>query len=142
MAGVHLCIGSLLSDRAMIHLEYSQGQDRSGLIPLRSRNFVIFSEKPRRSGRVEGGWAAQMPSGGVRMPEGAAGSDPVSHELLDLLDVRKAAAFFPRPDHFIVNAHLEHPSRSIRGEHHGADLLGEGCQQFLGHPIGPQTPAA
>jgi hypothetical protein len=41
MAGVHLCIGSLLSDRAMIHLEYSQGQDRSGLIPVRAANSKV-----------------------------------------------------------------------------------------------------
>jgi hypothetical protein len=76
------------------------------------------------------------------MPEGAARSDPVSHQPFDLPDFGEAAAVFPRPDHFIADADLKHSPCSIRGENHGADLRRKRREKLLRHPAGTQTPAA
>src|SRR5262249_29835641 len=81
-------------------------------------------------------------SRGVRMPERATGGDAVADELFDLLDLRKAAALLARPDDLVIDAHLEDATGPIRGERHGAELLGERGQQLLRHPARPQAPAA
>src|SRR5260370_10584775 len=83
-----------------------------------------------------------MWSRGVRMPERATGGDAVADELFDLLDFRKAAPLLPRPDELVINAHLKDATGPIRGERHGAELLGKRGQQLLRHPAGPQAPAA
>src|SRR5580693_8255256 len=76
------------------------------------------------------------------MPERATGGDAVADELFDLLDFRKAAPLLPRPDELVINAHLKDATSPIRGECHGAELLGKRSQQLLRHPAGPQAPAA
>src|SRR5258708_30029862 len=83
-----------------------------------------------------------MWSRGVRMPERATGGDAVADELFDLLDFRKAVPLLPRPDDLVINAHLKDATGPIRGERHGAELLGKRGQQLLRHPAGPQAPAA
>src|SRR5262249_29595263 len=83
-----------------------------------------------------------MWSRGVRMPERGAGRDAVADELLELLDFRKAATLLARPDDLVINAHLKDATGPIRGQRHGAELLGKRGQQLLRHPARPQAPAA
>jgi hypothetical protein len=71
------------------------------------------------------------------MPERATGDNAVADELFDLLDFRKAASLLPRPDDLVINAHLKDATGPIRGERHGAELLGKRGQQLLRHPAGP-----
>jgi hypothetical protein len=49
----------------------------------------------------------------------------------------KAAPLLPRPDELVINAHLKDATAPIRGEGHGAELLGKRGQQLLRHPAGP-----
>src|SRR6202023_3156218 len=92
--------------------------------------------------RPQGRYFHVMWLGGVRMPERATGGDAVADELFDLLDFRKAAPLLPRPDDLVINAHLKDATGPIRGERHGAELLGKRGQELLRHPAGPQAPAA
>ena len=69
--------------------------------------------------------------GGVRMPERATGGDAVANALFDLLDFRKAAPLLPRPDDLVINAHLKDATGPIRGERHGAELVGKRGQELL-----------
>src|SRR3984893_11161853 len=92
--------------------------------------------------RPQGRYFHPMWLGGVRMPERATGRDAVADELFDLLDFRKAAPLLPRPDDLVINAHLKDTTGPIRGERHGAELLGKRGQQLLRHPARPQAPAA
>ena len=71
------------------------------------------------------------------MSERATGRDAVADELFDLLHFRKAAPLLPRPDDLVINAHLKDATGPIRGERHGAKLLGKRGQQLLRHPAGP-----
>src|SRR5262245_3900351 len=64
-------------------------------------------------------------SWGVRMPERATGGDAVADEFFDLFEFRKAALLLPRPDDLVINAHLKDATGPIRGERHGAKLLGK-----------------
>src|SRR5215813_611794 len=95
---------------------------------------------------VQGEWDARRDapygSRGVRMPERAIGGDAVADELFDLLHFRKAAALLARPDDLVIDAHLEDATGPIRGERHGAELIGKRGQQLLRHPARPQAPAA
>ena len=59
------------------------------------------------------------------MPERATGGDAVADALFDLFEFRKAALLLPRPDDLVINAHLEDATGPIRGERHGAKLLGK-----------------
>jgi hypothetical protein len=78
----------------------------------------------------------------VGMAERTARRDPVAHDLLQLLDLRKAALVLARPNNFLIDADLENAACRVRGEGHGANFLCKGCQQSLSHPAGAEAPAA
>src|SRR5262245_60959861 len=96
---------------------------------------------------VQGEWDAwrhvnPVGSRSVRIAERATGGDAVADELFYLLHFRKAAALLARPDDLVIDAHLKDATGPIRGERHGAELVGERGQQLLCHPARPQAPAA
>ena len=68
--------------------------------------------------------------------------DPVSHHLLQPLDLGKAPVLAARPQQLAVDPDLEHPARVVGNESHGPELLGEGREQLLTHPGRAQQPIA
>src|SRR6202040_3148181 len=122
--------------RPVISLAWMPVRLHLHLSMLRRQDFANGMVQPVRRD------ATSMWLGGVRMPERATGGDAVADELFDLLDFRKAAPLLPRPDDLVINAHLKDATGFIRGERHGAELLGKRGQQLLRHPAGPQAPAA
>src|SRR6516165_11834210 len=94
-----------------------------GLAPPCNRQRPFFVAMPRA--KCDSDDSRAMWSWGVRMPERATGGDAVADELFDLFEFRKAALLLPRPDDLVINAHLKDATGPIRGERHGAKLLGK-----------------
>src|SRR6202040_3232566 len=105
--------------RPVISLAWMPVRLHLHLSMLRRQDFANGMVQPVRRD------ATSMWLGGVRMPERATGGDAVADELFDLLDFRKAAPLLPRPDDLVINAHLKDATGFIRGERHGAELLGK-----------------
>ena len=76
------------------------------------------------------------------MPERTIRGDAIAHQPLQFLDLGDVARLLAREDECVIDAHLEHAAGGIGRQHDRAQLLGEGVHQLLGHPGGPQAPAA
>jgi hypothetical protein len=75
------------------------------------------------------------------MPQISSRSNPVAHELLELLDIRESTLILARPDDFVVNADLEDAS-GAGYKRNFADLILKCRQKFLCHPGSAQQPSA
>src|SRR5215467_504594 len=73
------------------------------------------------------------------MSEALAGRDDVTHELLELLDVRETASLVARPEPRSADADLEHAARS-RHQRDFTDIGLERREQLLRHPRRAQKP--
>jgi hypothetical protein len=75
------------------------------------------------------------------MPEISSRSNPVTHELLELLDIRESTFILARPDELVVDANLEDASGAgYKG--YFTDLILKCRQKFLRHPGSAQQPSA